>query len=130
MSATVNPPAQQPLKAALQAYIDRMNAGDAAGLIALFAADAIIEDPVGSAPKRGAEIAAWFHKAVEMRTSLELAAPIRGSHGNAAAMAFVVSTYFDGVLVQVNSLDTMEFDAAGKITRLRGYWGPDDQVAG
>jgi steroid delta-isomerase len=119
-------PSQSTMKAALQAYVDGLNAGDAEAVIALFAADAQIEDPVGTPPKRGREIAEWFHRAVEMRARLALAGPIRGSHGRAAAMAFTVTTRFEGELRVLRSIDAVTFDDAGRITRLEGYWGPED----
>jgi len=114
------------MKAAMQAYVDGLNRGDAEAVIALFAEDAVIEDPVGTPEKRGQEIVAWFHEAVAMKARLELATPIRGSHGNAAAMAFTVTTEWEGKRAAIRSLDVCTFDAAGRITRLEGYWGPDD----
>ncbi|MBY0402146.1 nuclear transport factor 2 family protein [Myxococcota bacterium] len=117
---------QSRMKAVLQAYVDGLNAGDAEAVIALFAPDAVIEDPIGTPEKRGAEIEAWFRAAAKMRARLELAAPIRGSHGNAAAMAFTVTTRFEGQLRTTRSLDTMRFDEHGRITRLEAYWGPED----
>jgi len=113
-------------KAALQAYVDGLNAGDADAVIALFAPDAEIEDPVGTPPKRGREIERWFRRAVEMRARLELAGPIRGSHGRSAAMAFSVTTRFEGQLRVTRSIDAVTLDDAGRIARLEGYWGPDD----
>jgi steroid Delta-isomerase len=117
---------QARMKAVLQAYVDGLNAGDADAVIALFAPDAVIEDPVGTSEKRGPEIVAWFRRAATMRARLELATPIRGSHGLAAAMAFTVTTRFDGKLRTTRSLDTIRFDEHGRIIRLEGYWGPED----
>ena len=114
------------MKRALQAYVDGLNAGDADAVIALFADDAVIEDPVGTPPKRGREIEQWFRRAVEMRARLALAAPIRGSHGRAAAMAFTVTTTFEGRVRVTRSIDAVHFDDAGRIVRLEGYWGPGD----
>lgn len=110
----------------MQAYVDGLNRGDAEAVIALFAADAVIEDPVGTPPKRGREIRDWFYQAAAMKARLMLATPIRGSHGNAAAMAFTVTTEWEGRRVAIRSLDVCTFDAEGRITRLEGYWGPDD----
>lgn len=117
---------QARMKGVLKAYVDGLNAGDAEAVIALFAPEAVIEDPVGSPEKRGAEIAAWFRGAVKMRARLELATPIRGSHGMAAAMAFTVTTRFDGQIRRTRSLDTVRFDERGRILRLEGFWGPED----
>ena len=110
----------------MQAYVDGLNRGDAEAVIALFAADAVIEDPVGTGPKQGQAIRAWFQQAVAMKAQLALATPIRGSHGDAAAMVFTVTTEWEGRRASIRSLDVCTFDEAGRITRLEGYWGSDD----
>ena len=122
-------PGQAAMKAALQAYVDRTNAGDADGLVALFAPGATIEDPVGSPVKSGDEIACWFRDSVAFGARLFAAAPIRGSHANAAALVFDVEfTPPGGERMRIRSLDVCTFDEAGLITSLRAYWGPDDIV--
>jgi steroid delta-isomerase len=117
---------QADMKAALQAYIDGFNADDADAIMALFAEDAVIEDPVGAPLKSRAEFEVFIRQGVAFGARLSLAAPIRGSHGDAAAMAFVVTFEQDGRTITTNSVDVMTFDAAGKITRMNGYWGPGD----
>lgn len=115
------------MKAVLQRYVDGLNACDADAVLALFAPDAEIEDPVGTPVRRGAEIEAWFRAAVETEPRLELSAPIRGSRANAAAMAFTVTSTRDGQQFQTQSIDVMRFDDEGRIVRLDGYWGSDDR---
>ena len=45
----------------MQAYIDAFNRADVGAVVALYAADATVEDPVGSPPKSGAaEIGAFY----------------------------------------------------------------------
>ena len=120
-------PTQEVMKATLQAYVDRTNAGDAAGIVALFAPGATIEDPVGSAPKRGDEIAAWFADSVAFATRITPVAPIRGSHSNEAALAFDVEfTPPDSPRLRIRSVDVCSFDEQGRITSLRAFWGPQD----
>ncbi len=118
---------QAQMKAALQAYVDRTNAGDAAGLVALFASDAVIEDPIGSPLKSGADISAWFADTVAFGTHITPVAPLRGSHGDEALVVFDVTfTPPDGTRLRIRSADACTFDANGLITSLRAYWGPDD----
>lgn len=125
MTTTV--PHQAVMKAALQAYVDRTNAGDAAGLVALFAPDAVIEDPVGTPIKTYAEFPAWFGDSVAFGARITPVAPIRGSHGNAAALVFDVEfTPPGGERLRIRSLDVCTFDAEGRITALRAYWAPED----
>ena len=115
------------MKAALQAYLDGLNARDADAVLALFAADAEIEDPVGSPVKRGAEIKAWFRGAVRVEPRLELCAPIRGSHSDAAVMTFTVESVRGGARYRTHSTDVARFNEEGQIIRLEGYWGPSDR---
>lgn len=117
------------MKAALQEYVDLTNVGDAAGLVALFAPDATIEDPVGSPAKTGDEIAAWFRDSVAFGARIFPTVPIRGSHANSAALVFDVEfTPPGGERMRIRSLDVCTFDESGRITSLRAYWGPDDIV--
>lgn len=123
-------PAPCVMRAALQAYVDRINAGDRDGVVALFADDAVIEDPLGSPPKTGGQIAEWFADTVAFGTRITPVAPIRGSHANAAALVFEVTfTPPGGAPLLIRSLDVCTFDAAGRITSLKAYWGPDDVTA-
>jgi steroid delta-isomerase len=123
-------PTQAHMKAALQAYIEGFNADDADAIMALFADNAVIEDPVGSSLKSRAEFDAFIREGVRFGARLSLAAPIRGSHGNHAAMAFTVTFVQDGVRYTTNSIDILTFDDAGKVTRMDGFWGPSDVTVG
>lgn len=126
---TGNPevPGQQAMRDALEAYVARTNAGDAPGLVALFAPGATIEDPVGTRVKQGADIAAWFADSVAFETRITPIAPIRGSFANEAALVFDVEfTPPDSARMRVRSLDICTFDGAGRITSLRACWGPED----
>lgn len=120
-------PSPQVMKAALQAYADRINAGDVLGVLALFAPEAVIEDPVGTPMKQGSELAGWFADTAAFGTRIEPVAPIRGSHGNEAALVFDVEfTPPGGERLRIRSLDVCTFNQAGQITLLRAFWGPDD----
>ncbi|NYD50644.1 hypothetical protein BJY14_006627 [Actinomadura luteofluorescens] len=84
-------PSQDHMKQALQAYVDTFNAGDATAVCGLYADDAVIEDPVGHPPISGrAAIEEFYSNAIAGGAKLTLDAPIRGSHGDRAAMAFTV----------------------------------------
>jgi len=113
------------MKAAMQAYIDRFNSGSAAAVAALFADGAVVEDPVGSPPKNGRQaILEFYQSSIATGAKLALDAPIRGSHADAAAMAFTAK--IGPVTVRV--IDVMTFDEAGRITSMKAYFGPDDMI--
>jgi steroid delta-isomerase len=116
------------MKARLVDYIEAFNAADASGVVALFADNASIEDPVGTPLKEGkSEIETFYTYATSVGARLELMAPPRGSHGNSASISFRVHiTAQDGRPAHIDVTDVMDFDAAGKILRMRAYWGADD----
>ncbi|HUD94935.1 nuclear transport factor 2 family protein [Sphingobium sp.] len=115
------------MRAALEAYVDRINKGDKNGILALFAPDAVIEDPVGAPTRSGKAIETWFADTITFGTRIRPVAPIRGSHANAAALIFEVTFRPpDGPPMLIRSLDVCTFDGEGRITSLKAYWGPDD----
>jgi steroid delta-isomerase len=116
-------PSQETMKAAMQAYLDAFNSGSAQAVTALYAEDATVEDPVGAPVKRGkGEIQAFYTHSIATGAKLTLDAPVRGSHGNSAAMAF--SARIGPVTVRV--IDVMTFDEAGRFTSMKAYFGPGD----
>ncbi|WP_206675541.1 steroid Delta-isomerase [Solimonas terrae] len=115
------------MKAAMQAYVDGFNRADPAAVAALFADDATIEDPVGSPLKTGkAEISKFYEFSMKTGARLKLAAPIRGSHGNSAAMAFDVELKMPEGQAVIRVIDVMTFNEAGQFTSMRAFWGPGD----
>lgn len=115
------------MKRALQAYIDHFNASDPAAIAGLYADDATVEDPVGAELIRGREaIAAFYQRSVATGARLKLAAPIRASHANEAAMAFDVRLNMPQGPALIRVIDTFKFDAHGKFTSMRAFWGPSD----
>lgn len=118
---------EQQMKQAMQAYIDLFNRADAPGIANLYADDATVEDPVGTPLKSGKKaIAEFYDYAVKTGAKLKLAAPIRASHGNSAAMAFDVELNMPQGRMVIHVIDVMTFDAAGKFTSMRAFWGQSD----
>jgi len=120
---------EQTMKQAMQAYIDRFNADDLEGVVGLYAEDATVEDPVGTPVKAGkAAIRDFYKYAMTTGARLSLAAPVRGSHGSSAAMAFDVKLTYQGASMVIRVIDVMTFDGEGKFTSMKAYWGPSDMV--
>lgn len=118
---------EQLMKQGMQAYIDLFNKSDHAGIADLYTDDATVEDPVGSAVKKGkAEIAAFYKMAVQTGAKLALAAPIRASHGDSAAMAFDVNLNMPEGKAVIRVIDVMTFNETGKFTSMRAFWGQSD----
>ena len=120
-------PTEATMKSVLQAYLDNFNAGDADALTSLFADDATVEDPVGAPAHQGKDqIRAFYVDAMKNGAKLSLSAPMRGSHGNAAAMAFEAKI---GSLT-VRIIDVMTFNEDGKVSSIKAYFGPEDFIQG
>ena len=116
------------MKQAMAAYLDTYNRDDLEGIVALYAEDATVEDPVGKPVMKGRQAIRDFYRyAMTTGARLSLAAPIRGSHGNSAAMAFDVTLTLPphGKLV-IRVIDVMTFDEAGKFSSMRAFWGSSD----
>lgn len=115
------------MKQQMQAYIDGFNRSDAAAIAALYADDATVEDPVGAPLRSGkAEITKFYEMSIATGAKLKLAAPIRGSHGNAAAMAFDVELNMPEGHALIRVIDVMTFNEAGQFSSMRAFWGPGD----
>lgn len=120
---------EQRMRAAMQAYLDAFNAGDPDAVVALYAENATVEDPVGSEPIRGRQaIADFYARSTAYGATLHRDEPIRASHGNAAAMAFFVDIDLGQGPVTIRVIDVMTFDEAGKFSTMKAYWGPGDIV--
>ena len=116
-------PTPEHMQAAVQAYIRALNAADLDAIAALYADDAVVEDPVGSPPKRGlAEIRAFYAGSLQMKLQVELEGEIR-TVGNEAAFAFSVSFDIKGQRTTIRPIDLFRFDAAGRITEMRAFFG-------
>lgn len=122
---------EQAMKAVLQAYIDGFNRSDAQAIVDLYADEATVEDPVGKPQMRGKEAIARFYKnSIKTGAKLSLAAPIRASQGQEAAMAFDVQLNMPQGRALIRVIDVMRFDSEGKIASMRAFWGLSDMQMG
>lgn len=109
-------PSPEAMAKAQEAYIAAINARDLNAILALYADDAVVEDPVGSPPKRGKEIEAFYANVVKGTPNLEIVT-VNPSNGDSSAMHFQVKAG----PVTIDVIDLMSFNAAGKITSMRAY---------
>ncbi|WP_440898009.1 steroid Delta-isomerase [Amphibacillus sp. Q70] len=115
------------MKTKLQEYVDAFNKGDLKRLMALFADEAKVEDPVGQPPKVGRqEIEEFYQQSLLGGAQLELLVPPRGSFSNAASITFAVHSKAEGQSIRIDVTDVMTFDTNGKIVTMQAFWGPDD----
>ena len=117
-------PTPEAMTAVVHAYVEAFARGDAAMVAALFADDASVEDPVGTPPRRGkAAIAEFYRASMATGAKLTLDSPVRAAADH-AAFAFHVDLDWDGVRQRIDVIDLFRFDAVGKITEKRAFFGP------
>lgn len=117
-------PTPEAMIATVHAYIAAFDNADPAAVRDLFAADATVEDPVGSPANVGHDaIHAFYSGAMAGGAKLTLEGPVRIA-GNTAAFAFSVKVANNGSPLRIDVIDLFEFDEAGKVRSMRAYFGP------
>ena len=114
------------IRATIDRYTASFGARDRAGLLACFAGDAWIEDPVGTPRREGHDgIGAFFDETSGMADSIELrrTGPVRVVAGE-AAFPMQARPVLGGTTFCVDIIDVMTFDDAGHITTMRAFWDP------
>ena len=124
MSETLNQPDPERMIEAVQQYVAAFEKGNLDEIVALFAPDATVEDPVGSEPVHGiGAIRDFYSAAMAHGTRLMLEGPIRLTR-EYPAFAFVVVATVEGKEIRVDVIDTFRFDAANRVVEVRAYFGP------
>lgn len=111
------------MTAVVHRYVDALNASDLDGIVALYADDATVEDPVGSEPQRGIEaIRAFYANSLKLPLVVELMGEVRAVAGE-AAFAFTVSFEYQSRKTTIAPIDFFRFNEAGKVVSMRALFG-------
>ncbi|OBI32492.1 nuclear transport factor 2 family protein [Mycolicibacter sinensis] len=111
----------------IRRYVSLLESGSADDLVALFAEDATVEDPVGSAVRSGRESIREFFNTLEnleRRTELTLLRVV----ADEAAFAFTITFTAGDTPLCLQPIDTVMFNANGEIRSLRSYFAPSDMT--
>ena len=125
--------APHPARDASLASMQAVEAGDREAWLALFSADAVVEDPIGESPMdptgeghRGIEAIAAFYDAVigpnEVRFRIERS---HAAGREVANVGTITTTMADGTVVHTDLVATYRVDPGGRVTSLRAYWELD-----
>lgn len=111
----------------MRKYARCMSAGDTAGTVALFAADAIIHDPVESPGRQRDELRQFYQGSFDasggfIEMTLDGEVRVSGRYG---AAAYIARMTLSGTHVMVHTLDVMKFNDDGLIATMHAYWGPN-----
>ncbi|MDR2298325.1 MAG: nuclear transport factor 2 family protein [Comamonas sp.] len=113
----------------VQRYVAALNAGDLEGILALYADNATVEDPVGSEPQRGIEaIRVFYAKSLKLPLQVALQGEVRAV-ANEAAFAFTVSVEYQGRKTVIAPIDHFRFNEAGKVVSMRALFGEQNMHA-
>ena len=119
-------PSLEQMEAGVHAYIDSYNRGDLEGIVAVFAEDATVEDPVGTPERLGyAALREFFGVGVDAGAKLFLDGPIRCAD-RFATFPFHVELTWDGAATRIDVIDLFEFDDAGKVVAMKAFFGPSN----
>lgn len=111
------------MEAAVHAYVAAFEAGSADQVAALYAADATVEDPIGSPIHKGREaVRAFYAESMKTGAKLKLEGPVRIA-GDYAVFPFSVNLNFDGGPKRIDVIDTFRFNEANEVVEMRAYWG-------
>ena len=112
------------IRAMYARYPDMVTKGDVDGIVALYAENATIEDPIGSELHRGIDAVRAFYAGTAGSVTMKLTGPVRVA-GNEAAAPLIVLMGAPGEENALDIISHMVFDDAGKVTSMRAFWSFD-----
>jgi steroid delta-isomerase len=106
-------------------YPEMVTKGDVEGIVALYADDATIEDPIGSPQKRGIDEIRKFYQAASGTVTMKRVGPVHVA-GREAATPLRVLIGAEGAQKQaLDIISVMAFRDDGKIASMRAFWSFD-----
>ncbi|HNJ70501.1 MAG TPA: nuclear transport factor 2 family protein [Microthrixaceae bacterium] len=125
--------AAHPARDASLASMTAIEAGDKDGWLALFADDAVVEDPIGPSPfspdglgQRGRDAIEAFYDSVIGPNDVSFRIDQSWAAGSEVANVGTITTRMaDGTVVHTDGVFTYRVDDDGKVVALRAYWEMD-----
>ena len=118
-------PSQEAIAQTLNRYLELVANGKADDVLNLYAADATIEDPIGSDLRRGHDAIHEFYAGFQdAKKETELAELRIG--GSEAAFLWHLTLDAGDSRSRLSPISTMTFDEDAKITSMRAFWSPSD----
>jgi steroid Delta-isomerase len=117
-------PSPDEMRALVDDYIAAMSTNDKDAYVALFAADATVEDPIGSGVHKGHDEIGGFWDFVHTLSetiTLVSTGPVRVA-GTELAFPMQAISDVGGTKMVVDIIDTFVVDDERKITGMRAFW--------
>ena len=110
--------------------MEAVEAGDRDGWLGLFAADAVVEDPIGESPldpsgrgHRGHDAIATFYDTVIGPNEVTFRIDQSWAAGDEVANVGTITTKMgDGTVVHTDGVFTYRVNESGEVVALRAYW--------
>jgi steroid delta-isomerase len=118
-------PSQEAITETVKRYLDLVATGKADEIVPLYAADATIEDPVGTDLRRGQEAIREFYAGFQDAKKETELAELRVGAGEAAFLWHLTLDAGD-TRTRISPISAMTFDDDAKITSMRAFWSPSD----
>ncbi|GEP32333.1 hypothetical protein NSZ01_01010 [Nocardioides szechwanensis] len=115
------------IRTTVQRYLDLVAGGTAAEIVALYAPDAKLEDPVGSDVLVGHDAIRAFYESFEALKKKTNLVTLRTCAGH-AAFHFEIVTEAGDMKYRMAPLEVMTFGDDGLITSMRAFWSDQDLV--
>ena len=122
-------PSQEAIAQTVHRYLELVAKGTAEDVLALYAADATIEDPIGSDLRRGHEAIREFYAGFQDAQKDTELAELRVA-GSEAAFLWHLTLDAGGTRTRISPISMMAFDEEARITSMRAFWSPSNVQIG
>jgi steroid delta-isomerase len=118
-------PSKDAVTQTVNRYLELVAKGSADDVVTLYAADATIEDPIGSDLRRGHDAIREFYAAFQDADKETELVELRVAGGEAVFLWQLTLDAGDG-RTRISPISHMTFDDDAKITSMRAFWSPED----
>ncbi|MFZ2510267.1 MAG: nuclear transport factor 2 family protein [Gordonia sp. (in: high G+C Gram-positive bacteria)] len=110
----------------VNAYVDLLSTGSAEEIVALYADETAVEDPIGAPIRTSREELLEFYSIITNMDKREATLRWVKAAGDTAVFEFTLVTGTGGMTFEITPVDIMVFDEDGKVTSMRAVWAPSD----
>jgi steroid Delta-isomerase len=118
-------PSQEAITQTVNRYLELVATGTADDVLALYASDATVEDPIGSDLRRGHDAIREFYAGFQDAKKETELAELRVA-GSEAAFLWRLTLDTGNSRTQISPISLMAFDEDARITSMRAFWSPSD----
>jgi steroid Delta-isomerase len=115
------------IREVVESYVRLVGSGTSDEIVALYAEDATVEDPVGTDLRVGHGAIKEFYATLDGLEQETRLLTLRIAGGE-AVFHFEIVTRAGGATYTLAPIDAMTFDDDGLVTSMRAYWGDADMA--